>query len=75
MNDHVAKAADYRAKAAKESQAGSAASLDHVRAKHDRAARVWTGLAEAEDGREAERQRRLGIAAHRVAARGAPAEA
>lgn len=68
MNEQSAKAADYRAKAAAETLAGTASSLDQVRAKHDRAAQVWLELAIAEDAREVQRVRRQGLAAERVLA-------
>lgn len=68
MNEYSVKAADYRAKAASELLVGAAATLDHVRAKHDRAARVWTELAEAEDARAAQKIRRDGLAADRLQA-------
>lgn len=40
---------EYRARALAESNAASASPLDQVRAKHARAAAIWTGLADAED--------------------------
>lgn len=66
MSEYATKAADYRAKAASEALAGAAASLGHVRAKHDRAAQVWTDLAAAEDVREVQRRRRQGMANERL---------
>jgi hypothetical protein len=56
-------AAEYRERAAAERAAGEASGLEQVRAKHEEAARVWTGLADAEDARRAEalaRQRQGG---------------
>jgi hypothetical protein len=59
-------AAEYRRRAAAERAAGEATGLEQVRAKHEEAARVWTGLADAEDARHAEslaRQRQSGAGA------------
>jgi hypothetical protein len=58
MIHHPIRAEEYRARAAAETTAGAASSLDQVRAKHDRAAQVWTDLAEAEDYRGAQRAAR-----------------
>jgi hypothetical protein len=63
MAQHNEKAQDYRDRAAAELTAGAAASLDQVRMKHERAARVWTDMAEAEDAREAEKAARRAAAA------------
>jgi hypothetical protein len=58
MADHMARSLDYRARAEAERAAEAACVLDQVRLKHQRAAEVWTGLADAEDAREAERTAR-----------------
>ena len=50
---------EYRARAADALAAGAEAPLDHVRAKHETSARVWTELAEAEESRLNDRARRL----------------
>ena len=52
------RAEEYRARAAAEAAAGEASPLGQVRAKHERAARVWAELASAEDARDAERAAR-----------------
>ena len=59
MADHLARAEDYRARAEAERVAEAACVLDQVRLKHQLAAEVWTGLADAEDAREAERTGRF----------------
>jgi len=59
MIHHPTRAAEYRARAAAEAAAGAASPLDQVRAKHERAAKVWTDLAVVEDVRGAERAARL----------------
>jgi hypothetical protein len=56
------RAEEYRARAAAEAALRAAATLEQVRAKHDRAAKVWTDLADAEDARAAERARRVKLA-------------
>ena len=43
------RAADYRDKALNASVLAQASVLAHVRAKHERAAAVWSGLAEMEE--------------------------
>jgi len=58
MSDHVAKAREYRERAAAELTAGGASPLDQVREKHTRAAQVWTALADAEDARLSEKAAR-----------------
>ena len=58
MVDHAAKVLEYRTRAAAEISAGEAAALDQVRIKHERAAQVWTDLADAQDARETERTAR-----------------
>lgn len=58
MTEPLTKAQEYRERAAVETAAGEAAGLEQVRAKHVRAAQVWTDLAEAEEAREAERAKR-----------------
>ena len=50
---------EYRARAAAESAAGAVTVLEQVRAKHERAAQVWTGLADMEDARKAQREARV----------------
>jgi len=57
------RAAEYRGRAAAETAAGLASGLDQVRAKHARAAQVWTDLADAEDARREDREARLAAAA------------
>ena len=59
MIHHPIRAAEYRARAAAETAAGAATPLDQVRAKHQRAAKVWADLAMAEDARGVERAARL----------------
>lgn len=54
---------EFRARAAAETQAGAASPLEQVRAKHERAAKVWADMAEAEEARGTERQARLASAA------------
>lgn len=49
---------EYRARAEAEIKAGVATPLSQVRAKHERAAQVWTDLAEAEEHRAAQRAAR-----------------
>lgn len=61
MTDHAARAIEYRERAEAERAAGVAAGLDEVRAKHERAAQVWTDLANAEDVRQAEREARRAV--------------
>jgi hypothetical protein len=61
MQDHLVRAIEYRARAEAERSAGDAAPLDEVRAKHERAAQVWTNLADAEDARQAEREARRAL--------------
>jgi hypothetical protein len=56
------RAEEYRARAVAEAAAGAATPLEQVRAKHVRAAKVWTGLAEIEDIRAADRARRANAA-------------
>ena len=58
--DAQSKLAEYRMRAAEAVAAGAEAALDHVRAKHEKSARVWTELAEAEAARLKDRARRLG---------------
>jgi hypothetical protein len=58
MSDHAAKALEYRERAAAELNAGAATSLDQVREKHARAAKVWTDMANAEEARLAEKAAR-----------------
>ena len=50
---------EYRAKAAAELAAGAASPLEQVRAKHERAAQVWSDLAAQEDARALDRAARL----------------
>ena len=57
------RATEYRGRAAAETAAGLASGLDQVRAKHERAAQVWTDLADAEDARREDREARLAAAA------------
>jgi hypothetical protein len=63
MIRHPIRADEYRARAVAETATGAASGLDHVRAKHERAAKVWTDLAEAEDARAGQREARLAKAA------------
>jgi len=55
MTHYPIRADEYRARATAEATLGAAASLEQVRAKHERAAQVWTELADTEDARAAER--------------------
>lgn len=58
MSDHVAKAREYRERAAAEFTAGAASPLEQVREKHARAAKVWNDMADAEEARLAEKAAR-----------------
>lgn len=58
MLKHPIRAVEYRARAAAEIEAGAASPLEQVRAKHARAAQVWSDLAAIEDVRDKERQAR-----------------
>lgn len=60
-------ATEYRTRAAAEVLAGEASALSRVRDKHERAAQVWTQLAEAADAREAEQASRRADAENRSA--------
>ena len=60
------RAEEYRARAAAEAEAGAASPLEQVRTKHERAAEVWTGLAEAEEARAELREARAASVALRV---------
>jgi hypothetical protein len=71
VTNYPIRAAEFRERAAAESLAGAAARLEQVRAKHERAAQVWSDLAEGEDLREAQRTARqagLELSAARKAA-------
>lgn len=59
MTQYPIRADEYRARATAEARLGASAALDQVRAKHERAAQVWSDLAEAEDLRAADRASRL----------------
>jgi hypothetical protein len=61
MTQNPIRAEEYRARAAAETALSEAATLEQVRAKHDRAAKVWADLASAEDVRAADRARRVGV--------------
>ena len=67
LADHIAKSQEYRDRAAAELSAGAAASLDQVRLKHERAAQVWTDMADAEDARLAEKTARAAAGAAETA--------
>jgi hypothetical protein len=56
------RAEEYRTRAAAEIAAGDATSLEQVRAKHARAAQVWTDLADAEEARARDRAERQAAA-------------
>lgn len=56
--DVESKLNEYRARASDATAAGADAVLDHVRAKHEQAAKVWTELADAEQSRLEDRARR-----------------
>jgi len=62
MTQYPIRADEYRARATAEAGLGAAASLDQVRAKHERAAQVWADLATAEDLRAADRAARAAAA-------------
>jgi hypothetical protein len=49
MTKSLIRAADYRDKAHNASVLAGASALAHVREKHERAAAVWTGLADMEE--------------------------
>jgi hypothetical protein len=57
------RSAEYRGLAAQAAEAGANSPLDHVREKHERSAARWTELAEVDEAREADRERRLHPAA------------
>lgn len=59
MTRYPDRSSEFRAYAAAEAAAGAVASLAQVRAKHERAARMWSDLAEQEDTRARERAARL----------------
>lgn len=59
MVHHPIRASEYRQRAVDEAAAGQAASLDQVRARHVRAAKVWAELADAEEARQAARDVRF----------------
>jgi hypothetical protein len=63
MVKYPIRAEEYRARAAAELEAGSASPLEHVRAKHARAAQVWTDLAEADEARGVVREARAALGA------------
>jgi hypothetical protein len=56
---HPLRADEYRARARDAELAGEATPLAEVRRKHELAAATWHGLADAEEARAAERERRL----------------
>ena len=58
MSQNPIRSEEYRARAAAEAAAGAATPLEQVRAKHARAALVWTELADQEDHRAIERAAR-----------------
>lgn len=58
MSQYPIRSEEYRARAAAEEAAGAATPLEQVRAKHTRAALVWTELADQEDARAIERAAR-----------------
>lgn len=57
--DIQSKVNEYRTRAAEAIVAGADATLDHVRAKHEQSAKVWTELAAAEEARLSDRAARL----------------
>lgn len=63
MAKYPIRADEFRARAAAEAQAGAASPLEQVRAKHERAAKVWAHMAEAEDVRGTEREARFALGA------------
>jgi hypothetical protein len=63
MVKYPIRADEYRARAAAEVAAGAASPLEHVRAKHARAAKVWADLADADDARGAVREARAALGA------------
>jgi hypothetical protein len=63
MVHHPIRGEEYRARAAAEAEAGAASPLEQVRNKHERAAQVWTDLAEAEEARGDQRLARAAFAA------------
>lgn len=58
MTQHPIRSDEYRIRAQAELAAGAATVLEQVRAKHERAAQVWSDLADQEDIRAAERAAR-----------------
>ena len=63
MVKYPIRAAEFRARAAAETQAGASSPLEQVRAKHERAAQVWAELALAEEVRGTQRDARAALAA------------
>lgn len=65
MAKYPIRADEFRDRAAAEAEAAAASPLEHVRAKHARAAQVWADMALAEDVRGGEREARAAMAAVR----------
>lgn len=63
MVKYPIRAEEFRARAAAETQAGAASPLEQVRTKHERAAKVWADMADAEEVRGAQREARAAFGA------------
>lgn len=70
MTKHEQAALHYRQLSGEAAGQAAASGLAHVREKHERAAAVWTGLALAEDRRQAEAANRREALERRLAAAG-----